>query len=125
MLAAVDGTWTAARVAEVAAKAAVEAGLPLLVVSASAHDTPDQRAAADAAISRAMSVARSEGAAVEGRTVVGRPAEAIAAVAAESGADLLVAGRGGPDAHGHRLRLGGNVHRIIGLAACPVLVVKS
>lgn len=125
VLAAVDVTRAAARVAEIAAKVAVETGLPLLVVSAAPHDTPDLRAAADAAISRAMSVARSAGAAVEGRTVVGRPAEAVAAVAAESGVDLLVAGRGGPDAHGHRFRLGGNVHRIIGLAACPVLVVKS
>ncbi len=125
VLAAVDGTWTAARVAEIAAKAAVDAGLPLLVVSAASHDTSDQRAAADAAISRAMIVARGAGAAVEGRTVVGSPAEAIAAVAAESGVDLLVAGRGGPEAHGQRFRLGGNVHRIIGLAACPVLVVKS
>jgi nucleotide-binding universal stress UspA family protein len=95
------------------------------VVSAASHDTPDQRAAADAAISRAMIVARGAGAAVEGRTVVGSPAEAIAAVAAESGVDLLVAGRGGPEAHRQGFRLGGNVHRIIGLAACPVLVVKS
>jgi nucleotide-binding universal stress UspA family protein len=85
--------------------------------------TPESGAAA--AVADAIDVARNAGAGVEGRTVVGRPAEAIAAVAAESGADLLVTGRGGPDAHGQRFRLGGNVHRIIGLSACPVLVVKS
>jgi len=35
-----------------------------------------------------------------------------------------VAGRGGASSHGHRFPFGGSAHRIIGLAACPVLVVK-
>jgi nucleotide-binding universal stress UspA family protein len=123
VLAAVDGTRAAASVAHSAARAAVESGLPMLVVSVAAHDTPDQRAAADAAVSGAIAIARGMGAVVEGRTVVGRAAEAIAAVAVESGADLLVAGRGGPSSHG-RFHLGSNVQRIIGLASCPILVVK-
>lgn len=125
VLAAVDGTRSAAAVAETAARAAVETGLPLLVVSVAAHDTPEQRAAADAAVADAISKARSVGAAAEGRVVVGRTAESVAMVAAESGADLLVVGRGGSGGHGHRFGLGGNAHRIIGLAECPVLIVKT
>jgi nucleotide-binding universal stress UspA family protein len=123
VLAAVDGTRAAASVAETAARVAVEAGLPLLVVSVTTHDTPDGRAAADAVVAGAIVVARGVGAVVEGRTVAGRAAEAIVALAAGSGADLIVAGRGGPSSHG-RFHLGGNAHRIIGLASCPVLVVK-
>lgn len=123
VLAAVDGTRAAASVAETAARVAVEAGLPLLMVSVTTHDTPDGRAAADALVAGAIVVARGVGAVVEGRTVAGRAAEAIVALAAGSAADLIVAGRGGPSSHG-RFHLGGNAHRIIGLASCPVLVVK-
>lgn len=123
VLAAVDGTRAAASVAETAARVAVEAGLPLLMVSVTTHDTPDGRAAADALVAGAIVVARGVGAVVEGRTVAGRAAEAIVALAAGSGADLIVAGRGGPSSH-ERFHLGGNAHRIIGLASCPVLVVK-
>ena len=124
VLAAVDGTRAAPGVAETAARVAVEAGLPLRVVSVAVHDTSDERAAADAAVAAATAVARSIGADVDGRTVAGRAAEAIVALAAESGADLIVAGRGGPGSHG-RLHLGGNAHRIVGLASSAVLVVKS
>jgi len=124
VLAAVDGTRAAANVAHAAAQAAIEAGLPLLVVSVALHDTPVERAAADATVATATAAARSLGADVDGRTVVGRAAEAIVTAAAESGADLIVAGRGGPASHG-RFHLGGNAHRIIGLAECPVLVVKT
>ena len=124
VLAAVDGTRAAPGVAETAARVAVEAGLPLRVVSVAVHDTSDERAAADAAVAAATAVARSLGADVDGRTIAGRAAEAIVALAAESGADLIVAGRGGPGSHG-RLHLGGNAHRIVGLASSAVLVVKS
>ena len=47
----------------------------------------------------------------------------IVALAAELDADLIVAGRGGPSSHG-RFHFGGNAHRIVGLAAGAVLVVK-
>jgi nucleotide-binding universal stress UspA family protein len=123
VLAAVDGTRAAPGVAEAAARLAVEAGLPLLVISVALHDTADTRAGADAAVAEATRVARAAGALVEGRTIEGRAAEAIVAGAADSGADLIVAGRGGPGSHG-RFHLGGNAHKIIGLATCPVLVVK-
>jgi hypothetical protein len=123
VLAAVDGTPAAPGVVGAAARVAVDAGLPLTVVSVAVHDTPDERAGAEAAVAGAIAIARGLGATVDGRVVAGRAAEAIVALAAEAGADLIVAGRGGPGSHG-RLHLGGNAHRIVGLAAGAVLVVK-
>jgi hypothetical protein len=123
VLAAVDATRVAPSVVEAAARMAVEAGLPLTVVSVAVHDTAEERATADAAVAGAVAVARGLGADVDGRTVAGRAAEAIVALAAELNADLIVAGRGGPNSHG-RFHLGGNAHRIVGLAAGAVLVVK-
>ncbi len=123
VLAAVDATRAAPSVVQAAARVAVEAGLPLTVVSVAVHDTAEERATADAAVAGAIAAARALGADVDGRTVAGRAAEAIVALAAELNADLIVAGRGGPSSHG-RFHLGGNAHRIVGLAACAVLVVK-
>jgi nucleotide-binding universal stress UspA family protein len=123
VLAAVDDPPAAASVAEAAARVAAAGRLPLLMVSVAVHDTPDGRAAAEAAVAGALRVAGEMGVAAEGRIAVGRVADAIATLAAESGADLTVVGRGGPGSLG-RLRLGGNAHRIVGLAAGAVLVVK-
>jgi hypothetical protein len=123
VLAAVDATRAAPSVVQTAARVAAEAGLPLTVVSVAVHDTAEERATADAAVAGAVAAARGLGADVDGRTVAGRAAEAIVALAAELNADLIVAGRGGPSRHG-RFHLGGNAHRIIGLAAGAVLVVK-
>ena len=123
VLAAVDASRAAPSVVQTAARVAVEAGLPLTVVSVAVHDTAEGRASADAAVAGAIAAARDLGADVVGRVVAGRAAEAIVALAAELGADLIVAGRGGPSIHG-RFHLGGNAHRIVGLAASAVLVVK-
>ena len=123
VLAGIDGTRMGTDVARAAARMAVSAGLPLTVASVAVHDTANERAAADAVVAAAVSAARTEGADVEGHVAAGRAADAIAALAAASGADLLVVGRGGPEAHG-RLHLGSNAQRIAGLAACAVLVVK-
>ena len=123
VLAAVDATRAAPSVVQAAARVAVEAALPLTVVSVAVHDTAEERATADAAVAAAIAAARALGADVDGRTVAGHAAEAIVALAAELNADLIVAGRGGPSSHG-RFHLGGNAHRIVGLAASAVLVVK-
>jgi hypothetical protein len=123
VLAAVDTTRAAPSVVQAAARVAVDAGLPLTVVSVAVHDTAEERATADAAVAGAIAAARGLGADVDGRVVAGRAAEAIVALAAELNADLIVAGRGGPSSHG-RFHLGGNAHRIVGLAASAVLVVK-
>ncbi|MFO1396053.1 MAG: universal stress protein [Burkholderiales bacterium] len=123
VLAAIDTTPLASGVARAAADAARAAQLPLTLVSVAAHDTPAARAAADVAVRAAADVVRGEGLAVECRVAAGRPAETIAALAAQLGADLLVVGRGGPRAHG-RWHFGSNAQRIAGLAACAVLVVR-
>lgn len=125
ILAGVDGSRATVGVAETAARLAGDAGIPLELVSVAVHDTADGRAGAAAAVAEAVAAARACGATVEGRAVAGRAAETIAELSLASDADLIVVGRGGPSAHGRRFRLGGNAHRIVGLAACPVLVVKT
>ena len=125
ILAGVDGSRATAGVAETAARLAANAGIPLELVSVAVHDTADGRAGAAAVVAEAVAAARACGATVEGRAVAGRAAETIAQLAVASGADLIVVGRGGPSAHGRRFRLGGNAHRVVGLASCPVLVVKT
>lgn len=124
VLAAVDASPAALRAAEAAATVAVRSNLPLLIVSAAAHEADADRARAESAVASATKVAERVGARTEGRVVRGRPAEAIAELAVEAGADLIVVGRTGDASRLHRLLLGGTAHRIIGLAACPVLVVK-
>ena len=123
VLAGIDGTRAGQEVARAAARVAVGAGLPLTIVSVAAHDAPDERAAAERVIAAAVAVARGEGADVEGRAAVGRPADTVAQLATTMGADLLVVGRGDPEAHG-RLHFGSNAQRVVGLASCAVLVVK-
>ncbi len=123
VVAGVDHTRMGPEVARAAARVAVAAALPLTVVSVALHGLASERAAAEAVVAAALAAARGEGADVEGQVAVGRVADTIAAIAADVGADLLVVGRGGPEAHG-RLHLGGNAHRIVGLANCAVLVVK-
>jgi nucleotide-binding universal stress UspA family protein len=62
--------------------------------------------------------------AVELEVHVGRPDQVIVERAAERGADLIVMGsqgRGGLE----RLLLGSVSERVIGQAACPVMVVKG
>lgn len=124
VLAAVDGSPVAARVATTAAAVAARCGVPLTIVSVAANDTASTRAAAEAAVASAVAVANRGGVECDGRTTAGRPDEAIVALAAETDSDLIVVGRTGERAPLARRVLGGTAHRVIGLAACPVLVVK-
>jgi len=124
VLAGVDASPAAQRAAGIAAGIAVGGNLPLLVASAAAQDNAADRARAESAAASAIAIAQRAGARVESRIVVGRPGEAIAQLAAETGADLVVVGRTGESGRLHRLLLGATAHRIIGLSRCPVLVVK-
>lgn len=124
VLAGIDGTGVGPLVARAAARVAVAAKLPLTVASVALHDTPVERAAADSVVAAAMQVAQGEGARVDRRVTVGNPAEAVSQLATDVGADLVVVGRGGPQAHG-RLHFGSNARRIVGLAPCAVLVVRT
>ena len=125
VLAGVDASPVAKGVMETAANIALRCDLPLLIVSAVAHDTLAERAHAQSAVASAILIAQRVGARTEGRIVPGRPGEAIVGLAAETGADLIVVGRTGESSRLQRLLLGGTAHRTIGLASCPVLVVKS
>jgi nucleotide-binding universal stress UspA family protein len=124
VLVGVDASDAAAQAAEVAAGIAQRDGLPLLIASSAAHDTGADRAHAEAALASALAIATRAGARAETRIVTGRADEAVAALAVESGADLVVVGRTGETGRLQRLLLGGTAHRIIGLSPCPVLVVK-
>ena len=124
VLAAVDSSPVAARVAQTAASIARRCQLPLTVASVAVRDTAGDRAAAQANVAAAVTVAERAGIAADGRVVAGRPEEAIAALAADAGADLIVVGRSGEGTRLARRTLGETAHQIIGVATVPVLVVK-
>lgn len=72
---------------------------------------------------RGRALAAAHGVACEARVSAGRPAAALAQIAAESGADLLVVGAHG--AHPVRaLVVGTTAQKLLRVAPCPVLVVK-
>jgi nucleotide-binding universal stress UspA family protein len=68
--------------------------------------------------------AQKEGVDVQAFVMSGKPADAIIEIARDKVADLIVLG-----SHGRtgieRLLMGGVTERVIVLASCPVLVVKS
>jgi nucleotide-binding universal stress UspA family protein len=123
VLAAVDTSPAAEAVAATAARVAVRYKLPLLITSVATD--AESCGAAETAVAKAIDIARQLGATTEGRAVVGRPPERIAAIASDTGADLLVVGRRGESAALQRMLLGGTAQKIAGLAQCPVLVVKA
>jgi hypothetical protein len=125
VLAAVDGTAGAATVVAQATRVAAAGGLPLVVASVAAHDTAAERSAADTATRTALAAAATAGVAAQAVVAAGPPAERIAALARENGADLVVVGRGGGHSVLRRVVFGGTARRIAGLAACPVLIVAA
>lgn len=99
-----------------------------VAVSATSSGTPAARAnlddltAGEALLERAC--VETESADVDRRVVVGRPAERLAELADEEGAELIVVA-----SRGHRLLragfVGGVSSELLGLASCPVLVVPA
>jgi nucleotide-binding universal stress UspA family protein len=124
VVAGIDHTRAGPVVAQSAGAMAAAAGIPLTLVCVATDATPAAGDAAQAAIAAATDIARAAGAHVEGRVAQGRAADVVAELTAALGADLVVVGRGGPETHGLRLRLGGNAHRIVGRVSCAVLVIK-
>jgi nucleotide-binding universal stress UspA family protein len=122
VLAGIDASRAGPAVAQLGAQVAAAAGLPLTLLCVAGDGTTEDEA--QRVLAAVAERARAEGAPVATEVVQGRAAETIAARAAALGADLVVAGRGGPQTHGRRLRLGGNAHRIVGLVPCAVLLVK-
>jgi nucleotide-binding universal stress UspA family protein len=124
ILAAVDTSPNAEHVARIAAKVAVQCELPLTLVSVVAHDTPELRAQAQAALDRASTAAATAGIQAESRVVAGKPFERILDEAKALAADLVVVGRHGESNVIHT-PFGGTTQKVVGLADIPVLVARE
>ncbi len=93
--------------------------LPLHVVCVAAADS--QLPAAESALARAEAQARDRGVAAATEVRRGRVHQALLDAAAACAADLVVMGRHRSDAL-PRAWIGGVAQKVLGLAACPVLV---
>ncbi|MBT9541412.1 universal stress protein [Thiobacillus sp.] len=125
ILLATDGSPHSEAAAELAGHFARQAGLPVSVVSVVTSSHSDaRRKEAERAVAAAMEHLTGQGLQAEGQMAEGRPDEAIVKAAESAGADLIVVG-----SHGRtgltKILLGSVAERVIGHAACPVLVVKA
>lgn len=124
ILLATDGSSFSEAAAGAAGHLARQSGLPVTVVSVvtSSHDAA-RRQEAEQVVSAKVERLKNMGVAAEGKVVEGSPDEVIVKFAEDIGADLIVVG-----SHGRtglaRVLLGSVTKRVIGQAACPVLVVK-
>ncbi len=126
VLAAVDDAPTASRVAAAAAGVARAFALPLQLVCVAAEASDAAAARAQETLRRAIDALARDGHAAEGRVRVGRALDGeIVAAATERGADLIVVGRHGASGALRRAVLGSTAQQVVGLAGCPVLVVKT
>lgn len=122
VLAAVDGSPISARVAQAAAIVAQRCNAPLAIACVAASEAQAEVERAQAVIFEASATATAAGALkVNGRLLAGVVHEHL--LAAADPKDLIVIGRHGHTAL-HGTALGGTVHKVIGLAVGPVLVVK-
>lgn len=124
ILLATDGSQSSEAAAGAAGHLAKQSGLPVTVVSVTTVSHSDaRRKEAEHAVAAKVEQLKGMGLKAEGKVVEGRPDEAIAKLAEDVGADLIVMG-----SHGRtglsKILLGSVVERVIGQAACPVLVVK-
>ncbi|CAA7622461.1 universal stress protein [Magnetospirillum sp. UT-4] len=125
VLLATDGSRSSDAAAIAAAAIAKCCGTPVTVMSVQVpHHTRDRQDEAGPIIDRVVSLLRQDGVDADGMVAQGLPHEAIAAAAAATGADLIVMGSHGRTGLG-RLLLGSNSQKVIGEAACPVLVAKG
>lgn len=124
ILLATDGSPYSEAAAIVAEQFSKQAKLPISVVSVVTSSHSDaRRKEAEQVVATKVAHLLSQGLQAEGLVVDGRPDDAIAKAAEAAGADLIVVG-----SHGRtgliKILLGSVVERVIGQAACPVLVVK-
>jgi nucleotide-binding universal stress UspA family protein/uncharacterized membrane protein YfcA len=125
ILLATDGS----RFAEAAAITAASLGsfcktrVTVASITVPSH-APERKAEAEQAVQRVVEHMKSEGIAAEGTVLEGQPADVIAGLAREKGADLIVTG-----SHGRtgleRILLGSTSERILNETPCAVLVVKA
>jgi nucleotide-binding universal stress UspA family protein len=122
VLAAIDPDAVALKTVALAARVAVDAGLPLAVVCVveAVHGVPD----AQHALATAVAHARSLGGAADGEVLVGKPHAQILDAARRRAADLIVLGRHGATRLS-RAWIGSVAQKVVGLAECPVLLCVS
>lgn len=121
VLVAVDPAAPGRAPVALAAAIAAECALPLqVIVVIDSHG----RALAEQVLERALAKARAALQQVSGELLSGKPHQQIIAAAVRHGADLIAVGRHGGEAVG-RAWIGGVAQKVVGLAACPVLVSVS
>jgi nucleotide-binding universal stress UspA family protein len=122
---ATDGSPHGDHAVAIAAAVAAHRDIPLTIVSVvEQHDGPSgDPATVNAQIERALASVAGAGIQASGRIVHGKPADAILALAEETGADLIAVGRRGLG-RVERVLVGSTSERVAGRANCPVLVVQ-
>jgi nucleotide-binding universal stress UspA family protein len=119
VLIAVDPAALELDAVALAARIAIDAGLPLSVVCVAEAGSAD--ADAQRALGAALAHARSFGVAADGDVRAGKPHAQILEAARRGGADLIMLGRHGATRL-TRAWIGSVAQKVIGLAECPVLV---
>jgi len=125
VLAAIDGSSTALHVAATAARVASTSALPLHLVCVASDSADDVVAHARDVLRRAIETLAQAGHPADGTIRVGRPQDEIVAAATDCGADLVVVGRRGSSGALRRAVLGSTAQKVVELAGCPVLVVRT
>lgn len=125
VLLATDGSRCSDAAAVAAARIAECCTMPVTVVSAlvPSHNAARRQEGRDA-VARTVEQLRRQGVAAEGLTVEGEADQVVVDAAAATGADLIVVGTHGRTGLG-KVLIGSVSERVIGKAACPVLVVKG
>ncbi len=125
ILVATDGSRFAEAAAFTAANLGAFCTSKVTVASvAAASYSAERRSEGEQAVSQVVEHMRSKGVAAEGLVLQGDPADVVAGLARERGADLIVTGSHGRTGF-DRVLLGSTSERILNETPCAVLVVKS
>jgi hypothetical protein len=122
ILAATDGSKHSEAAAFEAINIAKRCGSNLIAVSVSRSES--ELAEAKSNVTKVIYLAQKEGISVETITPIGRSYDAIVETAGGRGVDLIVMGTYGKTGL-KKLLMGSTTEKVIGLAGCAVLVVKS
>ncbi len=125
VLAAIDMSATAMRVASAAARVAHAFALPLRLVCVATDGSDPAVARAEESLRHAIEALARDEVPAEGTVRFGKPHEEIVAAMTECAADLVVVGRRGASGALHRRLIGSTAQKVVGLANCPVLVVRT
>ncbi|MHB8881630.1 MAG: universal stress protein [Thermodesulfovibrionales bacterium] len=122
LLVATDGSEHSMAAASEALGIAKRCGSNIIAVSAAHSDVELAKAKAD--VGRILELAQKEDVPAEALTPVGKPADVIVETAGGRAVDLIVIGTYGETGL-RKLLMGSTTEKVIGRAACAVLVVKA